>query len=76
MEEIATLASAWIFDLSGNIKQVKNEADRPKAKEIYQRAREALRFSRAAVGDSLLKRISCTDCDSQLSTATRSGRSP
>ena len=59
MEEIATLSSAWIFDTHGNIKQVKNESDRSKAKEIYQRAREALRYSRSNVGSSLLKRISC-----------------
>lgn len=39
MEEITTLSSAWIFDNKGNIKQVKNEADRPKAREIYQRVR-------------------------------------
>ena len=32
MEDITTLTSAWIFDPKGNIKQVKNEADRPKAK--------------------------------------------
>lgn len=73
MEEIATLTSAWIFDINGNIKQVKNEADRPKAKEIYLRAKEALRYSRGTIGDSLLKRISCTPSYIQLSTPRRNG---
>ena len=39
MEDIATLNSAWIFDKKGNLKTVKNEADRNKAKEIYTRAK-------------------------------------
>jgi len=32
MEDITTLSSFWIFDTNGNIKQVKNESDRSKAK--------------------------------------------
>lgn len=75
MEEIASLTSAWIFDKNGNIKQVKNETDRTKAKEIYQRAREALRYANTNVGTALLKRISCSSCPIQSSTATSSGPS-
>ena len=39
MEDIPTLKAAWIFDSKGAIKQIKNEADRARSKEIYQRAR-------------------------------------
>lgn len=39
MEDITTLHSAWIFDSKGAIKQIKNEGDRSRSKEIYQRAK-------------------------------------
>ena len=59
MEDITTLKSAWMFDSKGNVKQIKNEADRAKAKEIYQRAREALRYARSSVGQDTFKRVCC-----------------
>ena len=76
MEDIATLSSFWIFDTAGNIKQVKNESDRARAKEIYLRAKEALRYTRHNVDSSLLRRVSCNYLPTQSSTAPGSGPSP
>lgn len=52
--------SAWSFNSNGSIKTLKNEADRSRAKEIYQRAKEVLRYTRSVIGDSNFKRTSCT----------------
>lgn len=75
MNEISTLEEAWIFDAKGNVKEVKNEKDKARTKEVYQRAREALRYTRSAIGEAGFRRLSCNSHPMQSSIRNRNGRS-
>ena len=61
MDSVETLKSAWIFDKKGGIKETKKKQDKQKAKEIFNIAKEALRYAPTLLHEGeKLKRISCT----------------
>lgn len=60
MDDIGGLISYWVFDKKGELKDVKRQEDRGRGKQLYNIARQILRYVPDVLNQNeKLRRVSC-----------------